>query len=108
MARRKSRKRRSLTIPLAPVIGVSAGLFAPAKGHTEGPVAMIMKGNFEDAFWQLTKNYTGLDYKTGNWDLENLKRGLLPLIIGIATHKVASYLGINRALGRARVPLIRI
>ena len=108
VAKKKSRRIRSFTIPLAPVIGISAGLFTPAKGHSSGPINQLMAGNWEDAFRQLAKNYTGVDISTGKWDFEALQRGLLPLIIGIATHKLASYLGVNRALGRARVPLIRI
>lgn len=103
-ARRKRKSRRQkFTIPLAVVGGLAAGL--------AGPASHVVQGDWEEGLRQLAANYTGAYPRrngTVDWNMEYLKRGLVPLVLGIAAHKVAGMLGINRALGRAKIPLIRI
>lgn len=55
----------------------------------------------------LQSSFTGIG-SDGKFNFANLKGGLMPIIAGFAVHKVASVIGINKALGRARVPLLRV
>lgn len=91
-----------MTIPLAPIAGLAAGLARPAQE--------VMDGNIENAMWWLTVNYTGIDSKTGIFSFENLKKGLVPLIAGCLIHKFVggAPINANRMLAAAGVPFIRI
>ena len=105
VAKKKRRRRLSFTIPLAPVAGLAAGLAEP--------IQYLIKGDTNNAINHLVYNYTGIPNAMqggGNWDPNGLKKGLLPLVIGLLIHKLVGGppLNLNRALGRARVPLIRI
>jgi len=53
---------------------------------------------------------TGFDPGYGTFNAQRMKRGLVPLIIGALVHKLVggAPLNVNRALGAARVPFIRI
>lgn len=106
MARRKkNRGKRKFTIPLAVVAGVGAG-FAQ-------PIATAMKGDYPAALGQVVHNYTGFEgVEQGNvkFNPEHLKKGLLPLIVGVLIHKFVGGppLNVNRSLAAAGVPIIRI
>ena len=99
---RRRRRRGSMTIPIAPVAGLVAGLAAP--------IDYLIKGDTKNAMLKLCKNYTGYNYEVGLWSPDDLKRGLLPLVVGLLVHKFVGGppLNLNRMLGRAKVPLIRI
>jgi len=107
MAKKKRSYRRKTTIPMAAVGGALAGVFMPPAGWSHSAFQLLMEGKFEDAAKNLIANYTGFNPYDGTWDIMRA-RGLQAAIIGIVAHKVASWLGVNRALGRARIPLIRI
>lgn len=101
MARRKKKYRRRMTIPIAPIIGLVAGV--------ADAVPAIQQGNMYGALNALSKNYVGYDIVGKKWDYESLKKGLVPLVAGLAIHKiVGSWLGLNRILGRSKVPIVRI
>lgn len=103
--KKKSRRRRSFTIPVAPVAGGAIGLVqGPLGGSVIGDV---MKGSWGDATKQFIVNYSGFNAFSNKWEPSQAK-GLWGLLIGTGIHVVASKLGLNRALGAARVPLIRI
>lgn len=99
--RRRKRQSRKFTIPIAVVAGVAAGSAPPI-------IHAIQSRDFRMSIRMLVENYTGIDIDTGKFYWEGLSRGLLPLIMGVAIHKVAGVLGINRALGRAKIPILRI
>ena len=102
MARRKRRRRGGMTIPLAPVIGLVAGL---------GPtIKEAMAGNVDAAIHEAAWAYTGYDTYDSTFRLERLQYGLTPLVIGLLVHKFVggAPLNFNRMLGRAKVPFIRI
>lgn len=63
-----------------------------------------------DATQVLVKDFTGYqpDPRYDAFKFNRMKEGLLPVMVGILVHKLAGRLGINRALGRAGVPIIRI
>jgi hypothetical protein len=52
--------------------------------------------------------FTGYNPQGGMWDYRYLKSGLFPVIGGLMIHKLASKLGVNRAMSNAGIPFIRI
>ena len=104
IARRRRKRRRSagMTIPLAPVAGLFAGL--------AGPIDYALRGDFNSAMIKVCKNYTGYNPEVGVWSPEDLKSGVLPLVIGLLVHKFVGGppLNLNKVLARAKVPFIRI
>lgn len=103
MARKGKSKRRSragFTLPLAVVAGfLPLGIHA-VDDYRVGGITHVGKG--------LTVRTTGYMVDTGKFELKYLTQGLLPILAGLVAHKVAGRLGVNRALGRARVPFLRI
>ena len=109
MAKSKRRFYKSMTIPLAPIGGLMAGLAVP--------ISQAVLGNYTGsggAIDWLIYNYTGFrgNFSGGQptFDPTGLKNGLLPLIAGVLIHKFVGGqpIGINRMLGQAGVPVIRI
>lgn len=102
MARRGKGKRRSnggFKLPLAVVAG-----FAPLASS----VYDSRSDGFSGMSNALVRGLTGWDYQGQSWDMGNLNKGLWPILLGFLIHKLASVFGVNRALGRARIPLVRI
>ena len=91
-----------MTIPLAPVLGLVAGL--------SDPINYAMAGDYTNAINVACMNYTG--YHPGNktFDLQRAQVGLAPLIIGALVHKFVggAPLNLNRMLAAANVPVLRI
>ena len=100
--RKKSRRRYGMTIPLAPVLGLAAGMAAP--------IGKLVNGEVQAAIEIATENYTGYNIPSQTWIPTSLARGLLPLAIGLLVHKFVGGppLNANRMLARAKVPFIRI
>jgi len=98
MAKKKHRRKAAMTIPLAVVAG-----FLPA-----GNKLWDNRESVESLTNEASKMFVGFDPRSGNWDLEDLKFGIAPILVGFLVHRVASGLGVNRALGSARVPFLRI
>lgn len=102
-ARRRSRAKFTLPLSIvAPVgvLGVKTVDMASSHGIVEG-------SNY------LTGALTGYrpDWKAKGWKpfhFERVKDGILPIMIGVMVHKLAGMAGVNRALGRAGVPIFRI
>jgi len=91
---------RSFTLPLAVVAGMAPGVMTVANGARAGGVT-------EGAKWA-SRIYTGYEPTAGKVDLGYLKWGAVPLLMGLVAHYLAGRLGINRALGRAGIPVIRL
>lgn len=100
--RKRGRRRKSFTIPLAPIGGLMAGM--------AGPIESAMNGDLTTALALITRNYTGFDTNTNQLHLPNLQFGLLPLAVGLLVHKFVggAPLHANRMLAQAGVPVIRI
>lgn len=100
--RSRSRRRGGFTIPIAPILGLAAGL---AK-----PVEYVMQGQYFAAANHACAAYTGYDINTRSFHLENLMGGLAPLVAGLLVHKFVGGkpLGLNAVLARSGVPFIRI
>jgi len=102
-ARKKRRRgKRGMTIPLAVVGGLAAGLAEPAQ--------KALEGDFQYALSLLSRNYTGFRPGTGTWEPRYMQNGLLPLVAGLLVHKFVggSPLNLNRALAASGIPFIRI
>ena len=101
MARRKrSNHRGGIKVP----IGIVAGL-APLAVH-------MYDGGKADGFSGVVKagalDLTGYDLDAKKWDPSAMVKGWVPIVAGFVAHKLAGVFGINAALGRARIPLVRI
>jgi len=99
MAKKKVKRRKAqMTLPLAVVAG-----FLPAGGKL-----YESRGSVEGISNTASRIFLGFNPDNGKWDLEDMKFGIGPILVGFMMHKIASGLGVNRALGAARVPFIRI
>ena len=103
MGKKKKRRSRKFTIPLAPIGGLVA---TPALRYM---VSELMAGNLETAIAQPAR-FAGIDPNTGQFSVDELKNNLLPVVLGILVHKFigGSPLNLNRTLANANVPFIRI
>lgn len=101
MAKAKAKRRaNNFTISLASVAG-----FVPlAKTLYDG----YQFGGFSTMLNELSASMTGYNPEVKVWRAQTLMKGAVPVVIGLAVHKVASKLGINRMLGRAKVPFLRV
>jgi len=102
VAKKKKYSRRSFTIPVAPVLGIAA--MTNANGAWEN----VKSGDFAGALEKWTKALTGYSPSQGDFDINRLNQGFVPIVVGFLVHWVAGKIGINRALGRARVPVVRV
>jgi len=103
LARRRRGRRgsRKFTLPLAPLIGLAAGI-APAIGP-------LTRGQVDEAVKTLRWNYLGIAWD-GAFAARGMMNGLFPLILGVLVHKFVggAPLNVNRMLASAGVPIIRI
>lgn len=96
----KRRSRKSFTLPVAAMIPIAyVGYNAALYAINQSPQVALEK---------TTKWFTGYSLETGKWSWQNLKFGLFPIAGGLIVHKVASKLGVNRMLGQAGIPWIRV
>lgn len=109
------RRSRSMTVPLGVVIGLAPGVTTVAnyiKAFGWRPLyATQGAGDYRGWLDVLCNIYLGISpnkaygsYFTP-WGLPS---GLYPLLAGVGIHKLAGMFGVNRLLGRAHVPFIRI
>lgn len=99
------RRNPGMRLPVALIAGLAPGLLASVKGIQQAAAT----GQPERAAAVPVALYTGFDINSGRWSSAPLRVGLFPLIIGMLVHKfVGGQLGLNRALGSAGVPFVRI
>jgi len=94
---KKSRRRTGMKIPLAVVAGfmpLGAGIWQ----RKADPRAL---GGY------VLGSLTGYQPGAG-WNTQFMSEGALPILAGFTAHWLAGRLGVNRLLGRAGIPLIRI
>lgn len=102
LARRKRRRgRRKFTIPIAPIVGLAAGMAEPIDAAINGDIQGAING--------LKWNYLGIGHD-GRFEPAAMTKGLLPLVLGLLVHKFVggAPLNLNRTLANAGVPFIRI
>lgn len=91
---------KSFTIPVAPVVGILS-----MRGVSEA-MKCLSYGDTNNAINWL-KTIVGTN-SAGKFQWSLFAENMTPLVTGMAVHYAASKLGVNRALGRAGVPVIRI
>ncbi|GAH92552.1 unnamed protein product [marine sediment metagenome] len=100
-AKRRRYRSSGIKIPLGIVAGFAPYVIDLKKGYdADGFQGMGMYG---------IRSLTGYDYIGHEWHFADMSFGLFPILMGMGIHKfIGGTLGINRALGRAKIPLIRI
>lgn len=109
--KKKVHSKPKMTIPLAVVAGFLPGISDAFFAHRK-----FNDGSGDSVVDVLVGDYTGIQtagarakYAQGkSWSTWRLGYGLYPLLGGLALHTLASKLGINRLLARARIPYVRI
>jgi len=100
VAKKKTKRRYKMTIPLAPLLGFAAPIAHSIPWFRKDIVSGVN---------DLSASVLGYDFKATRFDYNTMKRGLLPIILGLLIHKfIGGTLGVNRMLGRAKVPLLRL
>lgn len=97
--KRKRSRKRKFTIPVA--------IVAPIAWKFMSAAQKAKSGDWEGAGNDLLWHFAGIQSKPYKFNPEALKTWI-PVIVGAAIHIAASKLGINRYLGRAGIPIIRI
>jgi len=104
-----NRKRRAFTIPAALTSGVLLGFVIKPDPTWDSPFEAAKRGDYATAIKNYATNMIGYRADTGAiFDTTIGMKGLWALIGGFVIHKVASMIGLNRALGRARIPYLRV
>lgn len=99
--RRARRRAAKMTVPIAVLAGLAPGAASAYEG--------FKKDGFRGLSYRLANDYTGYDAYNKAWNASELKNGLMPLVAGFMVHwLIGGKLGVNRALGRARVPFVRL
>ena len=97
------RRGRGFTLPLAIVAG-----FLPMALDTFKYSKTTTSDGWNQGVRYLVESTTGYDPQANYWSW-SLMRPMLPILAGLITHKlIGGKLGVNRMLGQARVPFIRI
>lgn len=100
VSRPRSRRKAGFTIPVAVVAGFMPLVNQALIGYREGGIQRVSD--------RVVASMTGYDPATQQWHASHMVHGPLPIVLGILGHKLASRLGVNRALSQAGVPFIRI
>lgn len=102
MPKAKTKRRRSggMKIPLLLVAGLSVGV-----GNT---LSDIQTYGLANGTKLMSRHWLGYDHVSGRFIPSLMKGGTYPLIVGAVLSKIASALGINKMLGRAKIPFIRL
>ncbi len=104
-----NRKRRAFTIPAALTSGVLLGFVIKPDPTWDSPFEAARRGDYATAIKNYATNMIGYRADTGAiFDTTIGMKGLWALIGGFMIHKVATMIGLNRALGRARIPYLRV
>jgi len=93
--------KRGFELPL-----LAIGGFAPLITNV---VFAAREGGLHGAVREFSRDTVGYDPSTAQFNYASLSNGTLPIIVGTILHKaIGEWLGVNKALRRARVPVIRL
>ena len=93
-------RKKSFTLPVAILAGVAPGAIMTVN-------AFKTYGTTGGAIYA-GKIYTGYNIDSNKFNLADMRYGTLPVLVGFLVHKVASAIGINAAIARAGIPVLRI
>jgi len=102
-AKAKQHRKASMTIPVAVVAG-----FAPLGFGLVSAGKRALSGDMAGASQELVIRTTGWNQDTKSWNSGIFMQSYGPILAGLLVHKLAGRLGVNRALGRAGVPFLRV
>ena len=98
--KKKTTRKHGFTLPMAVILG-----FVPLASRG---VSLYKSGGI-DGLKSLSSSLVPYDASTGKISFSNLNTGLYPIVAGFLVHKfVGGGLGLNRALGSAGIPWLRI
>jgi len=101
--------KRNFTLPAALVSGVALGFVIKPDPTWDSPYEAARRGAFDIAIKNYATNMIGYRADTGAiFDTTIGMKGLWALFGGFVIHKLATIVGLNRALGRARIPYLRV
>ena len=100
VVRRGARRAAKMTIPVAVVAGFTPLLARAIDGWRGNGVVGVGDG--------VLSGLTGYSVFDHKWHSDIMLQNLGPIVAGFGVHWLAGRLGINRALSRAKVPLLRI
>ena len=97
MAKKKKRRAKDKRVPILTIAGLGAAV--------ANPIQKAIDGDYEGALAEVGARFTGYNYQSKTFDLKYAAmNGYLPIVLGALGSKVATKLGVNRAL--KKVPLI--
>lgn len=102
MAKNKNRRRHSsgfVLPPLLPIMGMSVPVIASYQ------VQKQTGGGISDFVSAMTVKLTGFSTADHKFHFNELRGGAVPIIAGFAGHWLAGRIGINRMLGRYKIPI---
>lgn len=107
MAKKKSRAKPKMTLPIAVIAPLAATVITEPSAGWNSLLNMAQAGMWQNVADILLNGWLFYDRQRQSFDLN---KGLFTklLLLGTGVHWVAGKAGVNRALGRAKVPLIRI
>ncbi len=97
---RSKHRRAKTTIPIAIVAGLAPVALFAYDGLKTGGIGEVPH--------RIIGRLTGYDINVGKFNMEELSKGWLPILLGLTVHKVAQKTGINRQIARWGIPYIRI
>lgn len=101
VTRPRARRRSSgFTAPVLVLAGFMPLVNQAVIGYREGGIQRVSD--------RVVASLTGYDPATQQWNAAHLVHGAVPIGLGIIGHKLASKLGVNRALAQAGIPFIRL
>lgn len=99
---------KKMTIPLAAVAGFLPVLSWGITDFKAGGAKGLLKTAECLIPWNFSGTNKNADGSDAGFYSYKLKYGLYPIVAGLAIHKLAGYLGINKMLARAGIPFIRV
>lgn len=111
MAKARARRRATTpTVPLAIAAGFLPLLSAGLTGYKGGSVHMDVASTpgIMGAMKQVGFRLSGYSPDTNRFYPGELLKGVGPIFLGWGLHMAASRFGVNRAIARAGIPIVRI
>jgi hypothetical protein len=100
---KRSKTRRSTGLRITVPLAIVAGMAGPGIKLWEA------RGSASGMAREAGRIFTGFDFWSGQFVPGAMKYGTLPILMGFLVHWViGSKLGLNRAIARSGLPLIRI
>ena len=94
--KKSSRRKKSHTIAVLPLLGLGATAIPS--------VRLAIEGKYEDALNTLIGNFTGYSVWDGQFHWDWLAKGWAPVIAGVGGHFVANKVGLNRNI--RKIPMV--